>query len=130
MGIMQFNKIPAAANALVAATEVAVMTIPAVLTGTGNIGVWISGDLQASGGTGVSAITLRLRYGAGITGALVDVAIVEPFAAGVTRTIPFNFYDLTNAPEQPSGAVYTLTAQQTAASGNGSVISGHIGIEV
>lgn len=130
MATNQLNKIPAAANVIVAATEVAVFQAPASLAGSGSAGTWISGDLQVVPGTGTTAMTIRCRYGSGITGATVDANIVVPVSAGVTNSIAFNFFDTTNANEQAGGVIYTLTAQQTGGSANGSVNSGHMGIEV
>lgn len=122
-------KIPASTS-LVTTAETAVVTTTPVQVGGGSAGAWLSGDVQVTVGAGTTNMTVRCRFGSGTGGALVDTAITVPVTAGNTISLPFNFFDLSNANEQAGGTQYTITLQQTAATGNGTTVGGHVGIEV
>lgn len=131
MSNVSLTVVPNTANTPSLAAETAVITVGPVATGAGSIGVWISGDLQITPGTGTTAMSIRCRRGAGTGGASVDgTTIVLPASAGVNNSFPFNFYDTSNVPEQAGGVQYTITAQATGGTANGTVNSGHVGVEV
>lgn len=117
----------ASAQTVVTTTELVIGTVT-VLTGVGSAGVWFSGDVQITPGAGTTALTFRLRQ-TNLTGAIVDNTAAVPVTASVATQVPFNLYDLTNAPEQAGGQLYVLTVQQTGATGNGTVNGGHLGVE-
>jgi hypothetical protein len=81
-------------------------------------GIAFDGNINLLAGTGATAATVRVRQGTGITGALVGVAQVQTVTAGNTVNIPIAELDPTLV---QVGAQYSVTVQQTAATGNGTV---------
>lgn len=81
-------------------------------------GVAFDGNINITTGTGTTSVTVRVRQGTGITGALVGVAQSQVATAGQTINIPISELDPTLV--QPN-AQYVVTVQQAAASANGTV---------
>lgn len=123
------SKIPSA-QTVVTTTELAVFSTPVLATGPGNMGIWISGDVQITPGTGTTAVTIRGRFGVGITGFNFDSTPAIPVTAGVPTNIPYNFFDTSQASSEVGGLNYSVTVQQTGASANGTVNGGHVGVEI
>ncbi len=69
-------------------------------------------------GVGTTGITMRIRRGTGITGALAGVAIVITAAAGAAPVITHAAED---SPGEVTGQQYVLTAQQQGSTANGTV---------
>lgn len=113
------------ATALVTTAETVIATSLPVSTRSASEQVTITGWTDITAGTGATFVTLRIRRGTGITGTLVSNATAQNVTAGNTLD-----YDLvvTDTPGEVAGQVYVLTAQQTAATGNGSATAASIQI--
>jgi hypothetical protein len=111
-----------AAQTITTTTELAVATLspgPARLQPVGE-GLTISGMVNVTQGTAGTAITVRVREGVGITGAVVGQALVYTLAAAAVASIPFTATDSVVLDNQQ----YSVTVQATAATGNGTVNGG------
>jgi hypothetical protein len=95
--------------------------IPTGLGGPGNITgpvpVRISGVINLLAGTATTAVVIRIRQGSGTGGTVVGAAQTITLAAAASASIPFSVEDTTGYLE--AGGQYTLTAQQTSGTGNG-----------
>lgn len=80
-------------------------------------GVSVNGNFNVLAGTGTTALTIRVRAGNGIAGALIGTAVTYTLAAGASATVPYGVLD----PTLIGTVQYTVTCQQTGASGNGTV---------
>lgn len=112
---------------IVTTAETAAITSPGVSTQFDGDVINIEGDVSVTTGASTTAVTVRVRRGNGVAGAIVGEAQPETLGAAVSATIPFQF------PDQPgavSGQQYTVTVAQTAASGNGTINSSSITITV
>lgn len=117
-------------TALVTTAETAAATsssVPENLAGPAAQGVKVSGVLNVTAGTTATAVTIRVRAGSGLTGAVIGNAITHTLPAGETMSIPFEAIDSTLV--QLAGAVYTVTVQQVGATANGSVNQATISTE-
>lgn len=83
-------------------------------------GLCVSGILNVTAGTGTTAVVVRVREGRGIAGTLVGTAKTHTLAAGASASIPFCEYDSAVGENQ----IYSVTIQQTGATGNGTVNGG------
>ena len=81
--------------------------------------VRISGVINLTAGTGVTAIVLRVRQGVGTGGAVVGAAQTFTLAAGNSASIPFAVDDVTGLIQ--SGTAYSITVVQTGATGASTV---------
>jgi hypothetical protein len=81
-------------------------------------GVEIRGVLSVLTGTACTAVTVTVRRGAGTGGTIVGAARVHTIGAAVNGQIAF--CELDSAPNA-AGQQYTVTATQTAATGNATV---------
>lgn len=99
-------------------TETVLATLPGINTYIGGA-VRVECITSITAGTGTTAITVRLRRGTGITGTLVGNANAITVTAG-------NTVDIIQAGEDTPGEAaslqYVCTAQQTAASANGTAL--------
>jgi hypothetical protein len=86
-------------------------------------GVRISGVVNVTAGTATTAVQVRVRAGSGVTGTLIGNALTHTLAAGASASIPFDALDTTTV---SAGLQYTVTVQQVAATGNGSVNQANI----
>lgn len=105
---------------IVTTTETVALVTPPVSTTYGSDAIEIEGKLNVTAGTGTTACVLRIRRGNGITGTIVGVAETDTLAAGSSESFPLEGVD---TPGDVAGQVYSLTVQQTAATGNGTVNS-------
>lgn len=109
----------AAATSLVTTAETAVLTFTTTPENqpTGQ-GVLINGSFNFTPGAGATSVTLRVRQGTGVGGAIVGVPFTTPVVAAVANSnAEVTVIDPTVS--YPAGNTYTLTAQQNAATGNG-----------
>lgn len=112
---------------IIGTNETVIATISGV---TGSPRVLIFGNVAFLTGPSTTAIRFRLRYGVDTSGAIVQgFSVPINIGAAMNNTTPF-------AVEEPGGWFVqypansvTLTAQQTAATGNGSVTLGDIGLQ-
>jgi hypothetical protein len=81
-------------------------------------GIAFDGNINITIGTAGTAVTVRVRQGTTITGALVGVAQVQTATAGQTINIPIAELDPTLVQQN---AQYIVTVQVTAATGNSTV---------
>lgn len=117
------------------ATTLTTTTETVAATSTTNIenqpggqGVCINGVVNVTAGTGTTAVTIRVRAGSGITGTVIGNAVVHTLAAAAVANIPFETLD--NSAGALVGTVtYSVTVQQTGASGNGTVNQATIMLE-
>jgi hypothetical protein len=105
----------------VTTAETIVLTLPFTGQGTAREGNLITGVINYTQGTAGTAVTVRVRAGATVTGTLIGVADVHTVAAAALAQIPFAALDLATF---PAGNQYVVTVQATSASGNPSVTDG------
>lgn len=102
-----------------AETVVATFTTPPLNTGVGPTeGTVIGAEVTLTPGTAATAVQLRVRQGS-LAGAVVGNLAESPATAAVTDTVDIQVTDPTA--NYPAGNTYVLTAQQVAATGNGTV---------
>lgn len=105
---------------VVTANETVIQTSPALsLTYDGDT-VAVTGTLDITTGAATTAVTIRCRRGNGIAGTVIGVAEVDTLGAAISAPISFDFVD---TPGAVAGQVYSITVQQTAATGNGTINS-------
>lgn len=83
----------------------------------------IAGVVNVTAGAGTTAVVVRVRQGIGVTGTVVGVLDTDTLAAAASESIAFEKYDATGATS------YTVTVQQTGATGNGTVNSASIDVD-
>jgi len=91
--------------------------------------VLIKGWLQLTTGTATTAVTARIRRGTAITGSLVGEATAITVGAAAGSNEQFQIMVV----EERAGentVEYSLTVQQTDATGNGTVLQAAIEVEV
>lgn len=128
MGVMHKNTPTTGLTSPAAAAETAVYSTPALQAGQGLNVVGIAGTIYITIGTSGTALTLRLRQGVGVTGAIVQALPAITVVAASTYAISFGFTDSTAWLEQGGGGAYTLTAQVTGGAASSTV--GALDIEV
>ncbi len=119
------SQVIAAAQTIVTTTELdcGTVSLGGRSVGAGE-GLLISGEVNLTQGTNGTAVTVRVRKGEGIAGTLVGVAQVSPLAAAAAGSIPFAAID----PAPADNASYSVTVQLTAATANGTVNGGVVGL--
>lgn len=100
-----------------AETLIGTITIPPENQTIGD-GIYLSGIVTGTTGTGVTAIAVRVRQGNGVGGAQVGNTCTTQVGASLPFTAPFAALDSTVV--YAAGNTYSITAVQTAATGNGS----------
>lgn len=115
------------ATALVTTAETVIATSLPISTRSASEQLTVTGWADILAGTGATGVVLRVRRGTGITGTLVSNATTQTLAAG--NTLDFDLV-VTDTPGEVAGQVYVLTAQQVAATANGSVTAASIQIGV
>lgn len=114
-------------TAVVTTAETAAITSPAVSQAVDGEPITISGVISYLTGAATTAITVRVRQGATIAGALVGEAALHTIGAAVDGQIPFN---VSHAPAGVAGQQYTVSVQATAATGNGTIKAASIEVSV
>lgn len=112
---------------LVTTAETAAITSQPVSTSLDGDNIGINGSLDITTGASVTAVVIRVRRGSGTGGALVGNAITHTIGAAVSGSLPF---DVVDTPGAVAGQQYTVTAQQTAATTNGSVTQSSVSLVV
>ncbi len=97
-------------------TETAILTTDPIAVSSPGALIRILGFVGFLTGTATTFLTIRIRRGSGIAGALVGGAIGLSVAAAQNYSVPIEAED---TPGEVAGQQYTITAQQTAATGNG-----------
>lgn len=124
---MAYLKVAAATSVSIpTTTETAAVNTPLPQYGTpGDNGCLIAGNIILTAGTAGTAATIRVRQGVGTGGTVIGGANPVPVTAGATSAIPFVVFD----PSPPAVVQYTVTVQQTAATGNGTALYAVIAAE-
>ena len=104
-----------AATTVTGTTVAPAIVSPFVGQGTARDGNLITGFINYTQGTAGTAVTIRVRAGATVTGTLIGVADVNTLAAAAVANIEFGALDLSVF---PAGNQYVVTVQATAATGN------------
>jgi hypothetical protein len=104
--------------------ETVVVTLPNVSTQAGN-NVDLEGLIDITPGTGATGVVLRIRRGIDGTGPVVGSNVQPAVVAGTRAVETINASD--QLPTDVAGQSYVLTAQQQAATGNGTVNSAYLG---
>lgn len=81
-------------------------------------GIRIFGVVNLLTGAGTTLVTIRVRAGSGLTGALIGSGQQYTIGAAVNASIPYAQMDPTTV---SPGVQYTVTIQAAGATGNGSV---------
>lgn len=110
-----------AATVLATTTETAALTftIPPMDQPTGQ-GVYIDANAILTTGTLATGVTVRVRFGTGTGGALVGPAATSQAVASTAGQLG-SCAVLDQTLNYPQGQTYTVTVQQVAASGNGTM---------
>lgn len=99
--------------------ETVVLTFPGISSSSSQDTVAVQGSLDITAGTAATFVTVRVRRGTGITGTVAGNSDPITVTAGATSNIGF---DVADNPGEVAGQPYVVTVQQTAATGNGSVL--------
>lgn len=115
--------VSSAATSLVTTAETAVLTftVPPELQAAGGQGIYIDANCVVTSGASTTALQVRIRQGVGVAGTLVGVMTQTQCAAATANELcscavldPTLIY--------PAGNTYTVTVQQVAATGNGTMV--------
>jgi hypothetical protein len=112
---------------LTTTSETTVATSPALTEGqVGPVyqGMRLQGVVNVTAGASTTAVVVRVRQGVGTGGALVGNAATHTLAATAIANVPFDVVD--SAGVSGTALQWTVTVQQTAASGNGTVNQGSL----
>ena len=112
-----------AATSLVTTAETAVLTFTIPPEGNpGGQGIYIDVNCVVTTGAATTALQIRVRQGSGVGGAIVGVmAQTQVAAATANEQAGAGVLDPTLI--YPAGNTYTVTVQQVAATGNGTMLS-------
>ena len=83
-------------------------------------GILVEATFNFTAGTAATSLTVRIRAGSGITGTVLITHTIT-VVAGTTYSVSVNALDATFSGAGLSVATYTVSVQQTAATGNGTV---------
>lgn len=106
------------ATTLVTTAETGVVTTTSPSTRGPSDQVALSGTVDITPGTAATSVQVRCRRGSGTGGTQVGNTITAGVTAAVVAPVSFDFLD---SPGEVAGQQYTITVQQVAATGNGSV---------
>ena len=107
-------------------------TIVATLSGINTPGrrtIGLRGWLELTTGVATTAVTLRLRRGPLVTDTLVSEAVAKEVGAAAGSDEEFSI-EVDDVGQDMAGGTYVLTAQQTAATGNGTVLQSRITADI
>jgi hypothetical protein len=114
---------------LVTTAETVIATLSDVGNGRPGGTVRFRGEAKITTGTATTAVTLRVRRDS-VSGTVVDEsnAVTVEAAAGSTEDHDIQCDDTPSG--EIAGATYVLTAQQTSASANGSVVYAYLAADM
>ncbi|MCL6552921.1 MAG: hypothetical protein K6W08_07355 [Firmicutes bacterium] len=110
-------------------SETVVITSPLIKIPVSTCRVWITGSCQLTSGTGTTAVTVRIRRGTTTAGTLIGAGNSEAIKTAAGSTEPFGL-SVVDTLAGADAVQYVLTLQQTAATGNGSVLQAALDVEV
>jgi hypothetical protein len=114
-------------TAVVTTAETAAITSDPITQSVDGESVTIRGQIGYLTGTGTTAVTVRVRQGTGLTGAVVGETLPFTIGAAADTQIPFQF---TTAPAGVVRQSYTVSIQATGASANGTIKSAAVTVSV
>ncbi len=129
MSVLLYHANVTGAVTLTTTAETVVATSATLFSGNPSQRVLITGHVNVTEGAGGTAYTIRLRQGSGTGGTVVGVAETDSLAAGSSETGSVSYEDTGALLAGAAGGQYTLTVQQTAATGNGTVNGADLKIE-
>lgn len=91
-------------------------------------GILVEGTFNFTAGTAATAVTVRIRAGAGTGGAILATHTFT-VVAGTQYSLSANYLDPSIIGAGATTATYTVTVQQTAATGNGTVNNATVAAE-
>ena len=102
-------------------SETAVLTfsIPPYSEPSGQ-GVYLDANCVMTTGSAVTGVTVRIRQGTGVTGAVLGQPCLTPAGASTANTFA-GCVGLDQTPSYPQGNTYTVTVQQASATGAGTM---------
>lgn len=109
------------------AAETAILTTGPISTPGAGAVVNIQGVVAVTAGAGTTAVVIRVRRGTGVAGAIVGELETDTLAAASLEAIPFAMQDPLG---DAAGQVYTLTAQQTGGTGNGTATQAMVALTI
>lgn len=119
------SQVITAAQTITTTTELDCGTVSTQTNPSGE-NVVICGTINVTAGAGTTAVVTRVRRGEGITGTVVGIAASHTLAAAAVGTVAFEAVD-TAVPND--NQVYSITIQQTGATGNGTVNGGVVKVQ-
>lgn len=129
MGSRRFTAYSETDTPLVTTAETVIATLAGVSTNQPGQTVALRGSARITTGAATTALTLRVRRDS-LTGTLVGEATPEQIEAVAGSTEGHDIYVQESDPGEFSGRTYVLTAQQTAATGNGAALNASLECEV
>lgn len=102
-------------------TETVVATLTGISTRYASERVALHGWVQLTTGTATTTVTLRVRRGTDTSGSLIGEANAVSIGAAAGGTEQFDI-DVEDTPGDVASQSYVLTAQQAAATGNGTAL--------
>ena len=117
MGVMHKNTPNSGFSNPAAAAETVVYTSPALVAGSGEGVIGISGTINLTPGTGATACVVRVRAGT-LTGTLLGASPSHTVAAGAAQSVSFGATDNSDFLQQAGGGSYVVTVQMTGATGS------------
>lgn len=129
MGVRQYSTYSTADTTLVTTAETVIATLSGVSMNKPGQTVGLRGTFTITTGGSTTAVTTRVREDS-LTGTIVGEALADSVESAAGGTETHDIY-CEHAPSgEIAGKTYVLTAQQTAAAANGSVLSASLVAEV
>lgn len=128
MGLLYKAQFNSGFGAPATTSETVVFTTPILQIGSGVPFVHIVCTVNYTPGTGTTLSAWRLRQGSLITSPAIPFAYQPSTPAASVYQLSFSWTDISGYLQ--GGAVYSLTAQQTGATGNGQINILDIGVIV
>lgn len=116
-----FTVIETANTTLTTTSETVVATLSGVTVPKGGDIVTLRGKVQVTTGLGATTVTLRVRRGTAVTDPLIDEGNPVSIASAAGGTDNYSV-DVDDVPGELYRGSYVLTAQQAAATGNGTAL--------
>lgn len=123
----EFSRSVTTDTTVVTTAETAAITSDAVTQSVDGEQITISGQIGYLTGTATTAVTIRVRQGTDLTGAVVGETLPVTIGAALDTQIPFQF---TTAPNGVVRQSYTVSIQATGASANGTIKSAAVTVSL
>lgn len=114
------NKVGSGTAVNVVTTNETIGATVQVSTDNPGANVTLEGNVDLTTGTGVTGVTVQVRRGATVAGAVVGTAEVPAVGASTRVVFPIQVND---QPGEVASQSYILTVTQTGATGNGTINS-------